>query len=211
MNKNKYEQQHMEKSWKRGGTGGYRTFEVDDSVIKFNQFLKEKKVKGKLLDIGCGNGKNTLYFSKNGFDVLGIDFTLSAIKISKDYAKKENSKAKFKVVDIVEDELKEDNYDIIIDCGCLHHLRKQYWNKYRRNILRSLKSGGYYYLHAFSDNNYKLGHNKQYRLRKGHYTNFLSEKEIKTAFGKYFKIIKTYEFLTPNKRFIVRAYYMKRD
>ena len=39
--------------------------------------LREKKamefVKGRVLDIGCGAGRHSLYLQKKGFDVLGID------------------------------------------------------------------------------------------------------------------------------------------
>ena len=40
-------------------------------------------VKGKVLDIGCGVGRHSLYLQKKGFDVLGIDNSPLAIKVSK--------------------------------------------------------------------------------------------------------------------------------
>jgi SAM-dependent methyltransferase len=42
-----------------------------------------KLVKGKVLDIGCGVGRHSLYLQNNGYDVLGIDMSPLAIKISK--------------------------------------------------------------------------------------------------------------------------------
>jgi SAM-dependent methyltransferase len=38
-------------------------------------------VKGKVLDVGCGAGRHSLYLQKKGFDVLGIDASPLAIKI----------------------------------------------------------------------------------------------------------------------------------
>ena len=38
---------------------------------------------GKVLDIGCGGGRISLYFQKRGFDVLGIDVSPLAIKVCK--------------------------------------------------------------------------------------------------------------------------------
>jgi len=35
---------------------------------------------GKALDIGCGNGRNSLYLSEHGFNVTGIDFSANSIK-----------------------------------------------------------------------------------------------------------------------------------
>ena len=40
-------------------------------------------VKGRVLDIGCGAGRHSLYLQKRGFDVLGIDNSPLAIEICK--------------------------------------------------------------------------------------------------------------------------------
>jgi len=44
----------------------------------FARFVKKKinKVKknAKLIDIGCGNGRDSFFFSKNGLKVTAIDF-----------------------------------------------------------------------------------------------------------------------------------------
>jgi SAM-dependent methyltransferase len=38
-------------------------------------------VKGKVLDIGCGAGRHSLYLQKKGFNVLGIDISPLALKV----------------------------------------------------------------------------------------------------------------------------------
>lgn len=49
--------------------------------------LHQKKamrhVKGRVLDIGCGAGKHSLYLQEKGFDVLGIDTSSLALKVSR--------------------------------------------------------------------------------------------------------------------------------
>lgn len=42
-----------------------------------------KYAKGRVLDIGCGAGRHSLYLQKKGFDATGIDNSPLAIKISK--------------------------------------------------------------------------------------------------------------------------------
>lgn len=44
--------------------------------------LKKRQVKN-VLDLGCGNGAFSDTLSKNGFDVTGLDFSLSGIEIAK--------------------------------------------------------------------------------------------------------------------------------
>jgi SAM-dependent methyltransferase len=40
-------------------------------------------VKGRVLDVGCGAGRHSLYLQGKGFDVLGIDISPFAIKVCK--------------------------------------------------------------------------------------------------------------------------------
>src|ERR1700746_3755938 len=39
--------------------------------------------KGRVLDIGCGGGKNALYLQKKGHEVLAIDISPLAVKVCK--------------------------------------------------------------------------------------------------------------------------------
>jgi cyclopropane fatty-acyl-phospholipid synthase-like methyltransferase len=212
MDKNHFEQKHMEKSWKIR-KNSYQQFTIENSIKKFYTFLKSKSVKGKLLDIGCGSGKNTVYFSKKRFQSLGIDFIKEAIRISKKHAKDNSSTAKFMVKDIVTQTLNLNRFDVILDCGCLHHLRKQYWPKYKKNLLKVTKSGSYYYLHGFSVSSKKLGtcpQNRNWVIRKGHYTHFFSVEEVKKFLGTNFKILKMDEYKCLTGRFFVKVFYMQR-
>ena len=45
-------------------------------VFKFISGSKKKK----LIDIGCGNGRDSIFFSKKGYTVTGIDISKTAIK-----------------------------------------------------------------------------------------------------------------------------------
>ena len=38
-------------------------------------------VNGRVLDVGCGAGRYSLYLQKKGFDVLGIDVSPLAVKV----------------------------------------------------------------------------------------------------------------------------------
>jgi len=114
MNKSKFEKNYMEKSWKEEKHQAYKKENVDDSIIKFQKFLESKKIKGRLLDVGCGNGKNTIFFQQKGFDATGIDFAKNAIEICKDNAKHSKIKPNFLVADTLSFQSKE-KYDAIID------------------------------------------------------------------------------------------------
>jgi 2-polyprenyl-3-methyl-5-hydroxy-6-metoxy-1,4-benzoquinol methylase len=66
-----------------GASGGAKIYfsEYED----WNPIEKEamEYVKGRILEIGCGAGRHSLYLQKKGFDVLGIDNSPLAIKVCK--------------------------------------------------------------------------------------------------------------------------------
>ncbi len=58
---------------------------VISAYEKWSKIEKEalKFVKGRVLDIGCGAGRHSLYLQEKGFDVFGIDNSPLAIKVCK--------------------------------------------------------------------------------------------------------------------------------
>lgn len=69
-------------------------------------------VEGKVLDIGCGAGRHSLYLQKKGFDVLGIDVSPLAVKICRLRGLK-----KARVMSIEEVNFKPSSFDSIIMMG----------------------------------------------------------------------------------------------
>ena len=51
--------------------------------------------KGKALDICCGAGTNSVYLAQSGFEVTGIDISLTAIGMAKKKAKQANVNINF--------------------------------------------------------------------------------------------------------------------
>ncbi len=83
-----------------------------------NSFTKnflEKKEKKKLIDIGCGNARDTFFFYKKKIEVTAIDRSNKAIKSNIRYANKFNFKnINFKRLDINRKTiLKNNQYDYI--------------------------------------------------------------------------------------------------
>ena len=70
-------------------------------------------VKGRVLDIGCGAGRHSLYLQNVGFNVLGIDSSPLAIKICKLRGLK-----RARVMPIEELNAKPGSFDTVIMLGC---------------------------------------------------------------------------------------------
>jgi len=47
-----------------------------------------------ILDLGCGNGRQLIQFLKEGFDVLGMDISLTALRLAQDWVQEDELKTK---------------------------------------------------------------------------------------------------------------------
>lgn len=73
----------------------------------------------KLLEIGCGEGRDAKYLLNNGFDVLATDVSSEAVA----YCQKENPQfaSRFRVLDCIHDRL-ETKFDFIYAVAVIHML-----------------------------------------------------------------------------------------
>jgi SAM-dependent methyltransferase len=51
------------------------------SPSQFAAFVANERKAGPLLEIGCGNGRDALFFASVGFDVTGVDYCETAVKL----------------------------------------------------------------------------------------------------------------------------------
>ncbi|MEK7187612.1 MAG: methyltransferase domain-containing protein [Patescibacteria group bacterium] len=72
-----------------------------------------KFAKGKVLDVGCGAGRHSIYLQKKGFDVIGIDDSPLAIKVSRLRGLKQARILPIEKIDI----LKKKSFDTILMLG----------------------------------------------------------------------------------------------
>jgi SAM-dependent methyltransferase len=72
-----------------------------------------KFVHGRVLDVGCGAGRHSLYLQGKGFDVLGIDNSPLAIKVSKLRGVNQTKVLQFELID----RLRPNKFDTILMLG----------------------------------------------------------------------------------------------
>lgn len=114
------------------GTVSVNFKEVQD---KFLQLLLGKKI----LDFGCGSGRDTIYFLKSVFDVTATDGSEELCKYASEYTGIQVKQMLFQDLDDV------DYYDGIWACSSILHLSKNELRIVMNKMSRALKSGGIIY------------------------------------------------------------------
>jgi len=155
------------------------------------QIVKTGKIKPcKAIELGCGTGNYALYLAMMEFDVMGIDFSETAIEIAKKGLIDKDIMCQFMVCDVLGDfsEFKE-TFDFAYDWELLHHIFPPDRNKYLNNIIQILKPDGIYLSVCFSEDSPQFGGKGKYRKTPlDTVLYFSSESEMVSLFKPYFHI-----------------------
>ncbi|MBI2031210.1 MAG: class I SAM-dependent methyltransferase [Candidatus Levybacteria bacterium] len=125
-------------------------------ILKFWDWLKYKKLYGKLdgIEMGCGKGRNVIWLAKQGFKMTGFDFSKSAINeaISRSKRDRASSRTKFIIHDAVKPwPFKTDSFDIGIDCFTTTDIESIKGRKFATNeLIRVIKPRGYILVYVMS-------------------------------------------------------------
>lgn len=87
------------------------------------EFFKKLEPKGKVLDFGCGQGRDSIALARLGYNVVGVDISKVGIHQMIETAKKEKLEVKGIVDDIYEFNINDD-YDIILLDSMFHFYKK---------------------------------------------------------------------------------------
>ena len=124
--------------------------EKGNKNILAQQFKKFIGFKKKVLEVGCGTGQLSIYFSLGtNNEVVGFDPTIQSLNLAKNFVKKnEINNIEFINADVFDDVLVDDYFDFIWCNGVLHHTKDPY--KAFEIISKSLKSNGYILLGLYN-------------------------------------------------------------
>lgn len=116
-----------------------------------NQFFKleiEKLTPGKLLLLGEGEGRNSVFAATLGWEVDAVDWSEKAKEKAEKLAEENSAKINYTVADLSEYSPKENLYDAV---GLIFlHLLPDLREEVHRKAVSSLKSGGVVILESYS-------------------------------------------------------------
>ncbi|WP_455381961.1 class I SAM-dependent methyltransferase [Salinispira pacifica] len=104
----------------------------------------------RLIDLGCGPGLYAAHFARNGFDVLGIDYSPVSIKYAASYAEKHGLSASFACTDMRNLSEKSAFHAATMIYGGFCVLSNRDRQSMLRRIRRALVDGGLLILDVFN-------------------------------------------------------------
>ncbi|MFZ5966866.1 MAG: class I SAM-dependent methyltransferase [Bacillota bacterium] len=130
--------------WEKGSEDSI-WFRPSEDVYYYMHIWKESGFK-KLLDLGCGLGRNAIFFAGHAFEVEAIDLSQKGLDFLKESAERQNLKIDIRRGDM-NDLPYEPNY---FDCLLAYHVISHTDSEGIKNILsemkRVLKPGGEFYI-----------------------------------------------------------------
>lgn len=107
----------------------------------------------KVLDIGCGEGKDAVFLARNGYIVSALDATDKGIEKGKLLAEKYGVSVNFFKANIEDYRLK-DNYDVIFSSGVFHFIKPEYRDDIFWNLKEHTNVNGIHAMNVFVEKPY---------------------------------------------------------
>jgi tellurite methyltransferase len=119
-------------------------------IYLFDQLLKGRfNPRMRVLDAGCGGGRNLIYFLRCGYDVCGVDLSTEAIAHVRALASglaPHLPADNFRVEAVEEMSFADAGFDAVISSAVLHFARdEEHWQGMVQEMWRVLKPGGVFF------------------------------------------------------------------
>ncbi|GAA4326653.1 hypothetical protein GCM10023115_38650 [Pontixanthobacter gangjinensis] len=123
----------------------------DVDIYVIDQILKGRyKKDDKILDAGCGSGRNLKWFYKNGFKISGIDLDEKRLGIARNLYP--DAASNFIKGELGNLPYPENEFDHILCCAVLHFAEnKDHFLQMFSELIRVLKPGGSLLIRVASD------------------------------------------------------------
>ena len=110
-----------------------------DMSEQYQNFLKFMPKKGKILDLGCGSGRDSLYFQNLGYDCIAVDPIDEFLEHAKSIGVKKVLKGTAEELDFNKE------FDGIWASASLLHVKSKDLNDVLKKCAKALKKNGVFY------------------------------------------------------------------
>jgi 2-heptyl-1-hydroxyquinolin-4(1H)-one methyltransferase len=159
------------------GAGVRPPWSLGEPQPEIAALIDQGKIKGDVLDAGCGEAAFALHMAALGHNAVGLDASPTAIKLAKQHAAAQGlTNVFFDVADISSFTGYDGRFNTIVDSTLFHSMPVELREGYQRSIVRAAAPGASYYVLVFA----KTG--------DGGPANPVTESELRDIVSKYWVI-----------------------
>jgi 2-polyprenyl-3-methyl-5-hydroxy-6-metoxy-1,4-benzoquinol methylase len=145
--------------------------------------------KGRVLELGCGNGKTLIPLAAQGLDVYGVDVSKTSLTLAKKALEEHGLKARLQEASGDALPFKNGFFDAVYAIHVIEHMNAKERENCAKEIARVLKKGGLAYFEAFAVGDARYGQGRKVErdtFRKGTnvWVHFFRSKEVERLFKK---------------------------
>ena len=162
--------------WELAYQGGHtRESEAHEEAEWLTELFRKHAV-GRILDLGCGDGRHLVWFASRGFEMFGLDSAPTAVCLAQEFLARAGLSAEVQCGDMTELPWSDDFFDAVISVQVLNHQDIDDIRRTIREIRRVLRPGAWLFVTVAtyrpeepreSDKLVKLG-KKLYTKKRGH-------------------------------------------
>ncbi len=145
---------------------------------------------GKILEVGCGTGANSVWMAKQGHQVTGMDISSGAVAAARQRAEEQGAACTFVEADFLTCELKPEQFALLFDRGCFHVMNEEQCGQFARQAASCLAHGGLWFS--------LIGNSDQ--PSEGQGPPRLTAAQICASVEPYFEILSLESFLLDSKK-----------
>ena len=164
-----------------GGFDGPPPWNIGEPQPELAALIADGKVRSDVLDAGCGHAELSLALAADGYTVVGIELTPTAVAAATKAAAERNlPNATFVQDDITTFTGFDGRFNTIIDSTLFHSLPVEGRDGYQQSVYRAAAPGAAYYILVFAKGAFPAELEQK--------PNEVDEAELRAAVGKYWEI-----------------------
>ena len=139
-----------------------------------------------MLELGCGNGKTFSALVEKKCEVVGVDFSSSAVILCRSLVP-ETARGDIALADVRHLPFADASFDVVIAFHVIGHLPESGRVRCAEESARVLRAGGALYFSGFSSEDFRAGTGREtepvpFERKNGIATHYFSEDEVQALF-----------------------------
>lgn len=150
-----------EEAYRMGQVRTAKITEPDDFIVSFAQTLRRKGCQ-TVLDVGCRAGRNAVFLAEEGFYVVGVDISPTALGLALEKARSRSVKrCVFLMHDFLELPFPDAHFDAAFSCYAIENMSLSGIRKALSEMRRVVEDGGLILVTLHSPKHWRLGQGKE--------------------------------------------------